>query len=208
MAWKLPTPEKLMQFGFVALLLTGVICTLIGVTVVTLVAGLWTPPSPRQTFYRQVRQLAFDAIAYAVTLLKGAPPREVVAGEHTLLSEMAELQANASLVSAGSIEGYRRLAHVDDLIVAALNQSALESMLERTESLGMTALVEVQTEGEADRALKAGAKVIGVNARDLRTLRVDRDCFARIAPGLPSDIIRIAESGVRGRADLLAYAVV
>lgn len=92
------------------------------------------------------------------------------------------------------------------LIVAALDQSALVSMLDRTESLGMTALVEVHTEEEADRALQAGAKVIGVNARDLKTLDVDRDCFARIAPGLPSDIIRIAESGVRGPADLLAYA--
>ncbi len=92
------------------------------------------------------------------------------------------------------------------LIVAALDQPALESMLERTESLGMTALVEVHTEEEADRALQAGAKVIGVNARDLKTLEVDRDCFGRIAPGLPSDIIRIAESGVRGTADLLAYA--
>lgn len=92
------------------------------------------------------------------------------------------------------------------LIVAALEQAALASMLDRTESLGMTALVEVHTEQEADRALKAGAKVIGVNARDLTTLEVDRDCFARIAPGLPSDVIRIAESGVRGTADLLAYA--
>jgi indole-3-glycerol phosphate synthase len=92
------------------------------------------------------------------------------------------------------------------LIVAALDQSALASMLDRTESLGMTALVEVHTEQEADRALKAGANVIGVNARDLTTLEVDRDCFARIAPGLPSNVIRIAESGVRGTADLLAYA--
>ena len=92
------------------------------------------------------------------------------------------------------------------LIVAALDQPALVSMLDRTESLGMTALVEVHTEEEADRALQAGAKVIGVNARDLKTLNVDRDCFARIAPGLPSNVIRIAESGVRGPADLLAYA--
>jgi indole-3-glycerol phosphate synthase len=92
------------------------------------------------------------------------------------------------------------------LIVAALEQSALVSMIDRTESLGMTALVEVHTEDEADRALQAGARVIGVNARDLKTLEVDRDCFARIAPGLPSNVIRIAESGVRGTADLLAYA--
>lgn len=92
------------------------------------------------------------------------------------------------------------------LIVAALEQPALVSMLDRTESLGMTALVEVHTEEEADRALQAGAKVIGVNARDLKTLEVDRDCFARIAPGLPSNVIRVAESGIRGTADLLAYA--
>ncbi|MEV0670247.1 indole-3-glycerol phosphate synthase TrpC [Mycobacterium sp. NPDC050441] len=92
------------------------------------------------------------------------------------------------------------------LIVAALEQPVLESLLERTESLGMTALVEVHTEEEADRALQAGAKVIGVNARDLKTLDVDRDCFSRIAPGLPSNVIRVAESGIRGTADLLAYA--
>ena len=53
----------------------------------------------------------------------------------------------------------------------------------------MTALVEVHTEEEADRALEAGAKVIGVNARDLHTLEVDRDVFARIAPGLPSGVL-------------------
>src|ERR1700694_297058 len=92
------------------------------------------------------------------------------------------------------------------LIVAALEQQALVSVRGRTESLGMTALVEVHTEEEADRALQAGAGVIGVNARDLKTLEVDRDCFARIAPGLAPNVIRIAESGVRGTADLLAYA--
>lgn len=92
------------------------------------------------------------------------------------------------------------------LIVAALEQPALVSMLDRTESLGMTALVEVHTEEEADRALQAGATVIGVNARDLKTLTVDRDCFGRIAPGLPSNVIKVAESGVRGPSDLLAYA--
>jgi len=92
------------------------------------------------------------------------------------------------------------------LIVAALEQPVLHGLLERIESLGMTALVEVHTEAEADRALAAGAKVVGINARDLTTLSVDRDVFSRIAPGLPSDILTIAESGVRGTGDLLAYA--
>ncbi|MBM7804737.1 indole-3-glycerol phosphate synthase [Geodermatophilus bullaregiensis] len=92
------------------------------------------------------------------------------------------------------------------LIVAALEQNALTGLLERVESLGMTALVEVHTEAEADRALAAGASVIGVNARDLTTLAVDRSTFERIAPGLPSEVVKVAESGVRGPHDLIAYA--
>ena len=92
------------------------------------------------------------------------------------------------------------------LIVAALEQNQLTGLLDRIESLGMCALVEVHTEEEADRALQAGARVIGVNARDLRTLEVDRSAFERIAPGLPSSVVKIAESGVRGPHDLIRYA--
>ncbi|AHI02977.1 indole-3-glycerol-phosphate synthase [Corynebacterium falsenii DSM 44353] len=94
------------------------------------------------------------------------------------------------------------------LIVAALDQQRLESLLDRTESLGMTALVEVHTEEEAERAVAAGAKVIGVNARNLKTLEVDTNVFSRIAPGLPSDVVKIAESGVKNKHDLLSYASV
>jgi indole-3-glycerol phosphate synthase len=92
------------------------------------------------------------------------------------------------------------------LIVAALAQNVLTGLLERIESLGMSALVEVHTEDEADRALAAGARLIGVNARSLRTLDVDRSVFERIAPGLPNNIVKIAESGVRGPHDLIRYA--
>ena len=92
------------------------------------------------------------------------------------------------------------------LIVAALPQNALVGLLERVESLGMAALVEVHTEAEADRALEAGASVIGVNARDLTTLQVDRSTFEKIAPGLPSGVVKVAESGVRGPHDLIGYA--
>ncbi len=92
------------------------------------------------------------------------------------------------------------------LIVAALEQNVLTSLLDRIESLGMTALVEVHTEEEADRALEAGATLVGVNSRNLHTLEVNRSVFGRIAPGLPSDVLRVAESGVRGPGDLLTYA--
>jgi indole-3-glycerol phosphate synthase len=92
------------------------------------------------------------------------------------------------------------------LIVAALEQNTLTGLLDRIESLGMTALVEVHDEEETDRALEAGARVIGINARNLRTLEVDRTVFERIAPGLPAEVVKIAESGVRGPHDLIRYA--
>lgn len=108
-----------------------------------------------------------------------------------------------------SYQVHEARAHGADLvllIVAALEQNALVGLLERIESLGMTALVEVHDEEEADRALEAGAQVIGVNARNLRTLEVDRSVFERIAPGLPNSVVKIAESGVRGPHDLIRYA--
>jgi len=92
------------------------------------------------------------------------------------------------------------------LIVAALEQNALVSLLDRVESLGMTALVEVHNSEEADRALEAGATVIGINARDLHTLEVDRDVFGRLAPGLPFETVKVAESGIRGPGDLMTHA--
>jgi indole-3-glycerol phosphate synthase len=92
------------------------------------------------------------------------------------------------------------------LIVAALEQPALTALHERAVSLGMTVLVEVHDEAELARAVDAGATVIGVNARDLRTLEVDRSTFARLAPLIPDGVVRVAESGVRGPHDVLEYA--
>jgi indole-3-glycerol phosphate synthase len=92
------------------------------------------------------------------------------------------------------------------LIVAALEQEALVSLLERTESLGMTPLVEVHDEEELGRALAANARLVGVNARDLKTLEVDRTVFSKLSPLIPGGVIKVAESGVRGPHDLLAYA--
>ncbi|MFC7624948.1 indole-3-glycerol phosphate synthase TrpC [Microlunatus sp. GCM10028923] len=92
------------------------------------------------------------------------------------------------------------------LIVAALDDNELVSLIERAESIGLTPLVEVHTATEIKRAVDAGAKIIGVNARNLQTLEVDQSTFARLAPSIPSGIIRIAESGVRGPHDVIELA--
>jgi indole-3-glycerol phosphate synthase len=92
------------------------------------------------------------------------------------------------------------------LIVAALEQDALVSLVERTHSLGMTALVEVLDADEVARAVDADARVIGVNARDLRTLEVDNRTFADLAPLIPDRIVKVAESGVQGPRDVVEYA--
>ena len=92
------------------------------------------------------------------------------------------------------------------LIVAALDQEALVSLIERSKSIGLTPLVEVHTEEEVKRAAAAGAKLIGINARNLKTLEVDRNTFIRLAPLVPSECILVAESGVRDKHDLITYA--
>jgi indole-3-glycerol phosphate synthase len=92
------------------------------------------------------------------------------------------------------------------LVVAALEHEALVSLVERVESLGMTPFVEVNNEVEVRRALDAGARVVAVNARNLRTLEVDRDTFVRLAPLLPAGVVRVAASGIRGPHDVFTYA--
>ncbi|MFI2782748.1 indole-3-glycerol phosphate synthase TrpC [Streptomyces sp. ALB3] len=92
------------------------------------------------------------------------------------------------------------------LMVSALDDGRLAALLGLALEAGLTPLVEVHDESEAERALTAGATVIGVNARDLRTLQVDRGTFARVVPGLPPTVVRVAESGVRDAADVAEYA--
>lgn len=92
------------------------------------------------------------------------------------------------------------------LIVAALEQNALVALIERAESIGLTPLVEAHSADEVRRALDAGARVVGVNARDLHTLEVDVSTFGRLAPMIPGDVVKIAESGVKGPRDVIELA--
>jgi indole-3-glycerol phosphate synthase len=91
------------------------------------------------------------------------------------------------------------------LIVAALPDDELRPLLQLVHDLRMTALVETHDEREVDRALEAGARLLGVNARDLDTFALDRDLFGRMADRIPADVVKVAESAVRSADDVAAY---
>lgn len=92
------------------------------------------------------------------------------------------------------------------LIVACLGQNELVDLLGQTHSLGMTALVEVHDEADVEGALAAGAQVVGVNNRDLRTFQVDVATTRRLRPLIPPDTILVAESGIHSATDVIALA--
>jgi indole-3-glycerol phosphate synthase len=87
------------------------------------------------------------------------------------------------------------------LIVAALAADTLRHLIEACSALSLSALVEVHDEREAEIALAAGASLVGVNNRDLRTFAVDLATSERVLPMLPDGVKGVAESGVRSAAD-------
>ena len=92
------------------------------------------------------------------------------------------------------------------LIVAALDEKTLREFLELTESLGMNALVETHTPEEIEVAQRIGAKIVGINVRNLKTLEVNNEHYASLAAHLPNSVIKVAESGVASIEDVRAYA--
>ena len=89
------------------------------------------------------------------------------------------------------------------LIVAALNKFELAEFHNFALELGLDVLVEIHDEPELDLALEVGAKMIGVNQRNLRTFEVDQQRAVQIAKKIPGSVVRVAESGVRTRDDAL-----
>jgi indole-3-glycerol phosphate synthase len=85
------------------------------------------------------------------------------------------------------------------LIAGALTEPELKAMLAAAEDLGLGALVETHAEEDLDRALSAGADVVGVNARDLETLEVDPDRALRLLARVPQDRVAVLESGISSR---------
>jgi len=91
------------------------------------------------------------------------------------------------------------------LIVAALDDDTLRRLHDQARELGMAVLVEVHDEPETVRALELGAELVGVNARNLKTLEIDQDVFGRLAPLLPEGRVKVAESGIFSPVDVKRY---
>ncbi|WP_445256727.1 indole-3-glycerol phosphate synthase TrpC [Nocardioides aurantiacus] len=92
------------------------------------------------------------------------------------------------------------------LIAAALDDPQLHDLHQQARELGLTVLTEVHDEAEVERALAVGADLVGVNARNLKTLEVHPEVFARLVTLLPDDVVAVAESGVGGPDDAARYA--
>ena len=139
--------------------------------------------------------------------MEGAPLRLGVVGVGSLGQHHARIAADLpGAVSAGLFDtDTARAADVADRLGVRRHET-LESLLDRTESLGMNALVEAHTAEEVERAEAAGAKILGINARNLKTLDVDLSVYERLAPMLPDHVVKVAESGVKGPEELRYYA--
>jgi indole-3-glycerol phosphate synthase len=91
------------------------------------------------------------------------------------------------------------------LIVAALDDDTLRRLYDEARELGLTVLVEVHDEAETERAVALGAELVGVNARNLKTLQIDADTFGRLAPLVPDDRVKVAESGIFSEQDVKRF---
>jgi indole-3-glycerol phosphate synthase len=105
-------------------------------------------------------------------------------------------------VCAGDVRAARAMgADAVLLIVAALSDAELAALHALATDVGLAVLVEIHDEDELRRALAADARIVGVNQRDLRTFEVDHERAVRVGHAIPSDVVRVAESGVRDADD-------
>lgn len=166
-----------------------------------------------------------DAMAQALNYATGGAAGISVLTEPTwfkgTLEDMAGVRAAVEAMGADRpailrkdfiIDEYQVLearAHGADsvlLIVAALDDATLARLMARSRELGMEPLVEVNNAEETQRALAAGAKVIGINNRDLRSFKVDLGTTDRLAEMVQGDVLLAALSGISTRADVERFA--
>lgn len=148
----------------------------------------------------------------------GASAISVLTEERRFLGSLADLVAVRSAVSIPLLrkdfiaseqqilEARAAGADIVLLIVAGLSQPELLRLARFTEELGMTPFIETHSQDEVLRAIDAGGRLVGVNARDLSTFETDRDLFSRLVPLFPEGVIKVAESAVRDVKDVEHYA--
>ena len=163
-------------------------------------------------------QIAEPAVLAASYEAGGASVISVLTEQRRFGGSLADLDAVRSAVkipvlrkdfTVDAYQIYEARAHGADLvllIVAALDDATMREFLELTHALGMNALVETHTPAEIARAINLGARIIGVNVRNLKTLEVDRENFGRLIELIPTDVVIVAESGVQDVSDVQYYA--
>jgi indole-3-glycerol phosphate synthase len=129
----------------------------------------------------------------------GGSPGDLVAARAAC--ELPVLRKDFTVSEADVYDARAMGADAVLLIVAALDDRELRGFHDLATSLGMAVLVEAHDEREVGRALAAGARVVGVNQRDLVTFEVDTDRAVRVALAIPVDVVRVAESGIGGADD-------
>jgi indole-3-glycerol phosphate synthase len=167
--------------------------------------------SPSQGWIREGAKATEIARAYSAS---GAAALSVLTDEPFfggVLDDLTEAHAATSLPVLRKdfiVDAYQlaeaRSAGADAalLIVSALGDSELSALIAVGELYGLELLVEAHDAEEVQRAVRAGARIIGINNRDLKTFDIDRDLAARLRPEVPADRILVAESGVRDAADV------
>ncbi|HTM51747.1 MAG TPA: indole-3-glycerol phosphate synthase TrpC [Bryobacteraceae bacterium] len=158
---------------------------------------------------------AFDPVALAREYeAGGAAALSVLTDQHFFQGSLANLRDARAAVSLPvlrkdfTLDEYHVVeaaAHGADailLIVAILDAARIRALRELAESYGMAALVEAHDEAEVDTALAGGARLIGVNNRDLKTFEVSLETSLRLAGRIPPGIVKVAESGIRSAADV------
>ncbi|GAB3540519.1 indole-3-glycerol phosphate synthase TrpC [Arthrobacter tecti] len=171
--------------------------------------------SPSKGSLSEIRDPAELAAAYE---RGGAAVVSVLTEERRFGGSLADLDAVRESVNLPilrkdfTVDDYQiweARAHGADLIlliVAALSDEELRTFLALTHELGMNALVETHTPEEVERAVALGARIIGVNVRNLKTLDIDRSVFGTLAALIPAGVVVVAESGVRDIADVEQFA--
>src|SRR6476661_5060858 len=151
--------------------------------------------SPSKGALAEIPDPADLAAAYA---RGGAAAISVLTEERRFGGSLEDLRAVRAAVDSPLLEARAAGADLALLIVAALPGDELARLHDVARELGLTVLVEVHDEPETERALALGAELIGVNARNLKTLEVDDATFGKLAPLVPEDRVLVAESGISG----------